>query len=402
MTHALRALARERPLWLAIMGIGWAAAFVVGLLVAAVPAGASLSPAAMRPEWVAAVLAGAAGAFLLERRLANGHNELGLIPFGSIGMSAVPALLGAVWLFGALDGVGEAWARRVGLAAIALAGAFLAWFSVPLYRFLRDRVGPPAVSVRRTGTVVVASGFAIVAVIVWVGLRRLGLDPAHVLVVLGLMNAAVALFIYRLLPEFLFRFLAWLLVHGFYRLDREGLDHVPETGPAVVICNHVSFADAIVIMAACTRPIRFVMDHRIFRTPILSFVFRHSRAIPIAPAREDPALLEAAYDEVARALADGELVGLFPEGAITRTGEVEVFRGGLLRIVSRNPVHVVPMALSGLWGSLFSRRFRGLARFVPKGVLPRIRLRAGAPVAPAEVRLEVLREMVIHLRGTRR
>ncbi|MBK8018737.1 MAG: 1-acyl-sn-glycerol-3-phosphate acyltransferase [Betaproteobacteria bacterium] len=213
------------------------------------------------------------------------------------------------------------------------------------------------------------------------------------------MNAAVALFIYRLLPEFLLRFLAWLLVHGIYRLRREGMEHIPERGAALIVCNHVSFADAVVVMAACTRPIRFVMDHRIFRAPVLSFIFRESRAIPIAPAKEDPEMLERAYDEVARALEQGELVGIFPEGAITRTGELQTFRNGVRRIIDRTPVPVVPLALAGLWGSVFSRRYAGLWRYLPKAFSPRIRIRAGAPVPPESLDPQRLPEIVLELRG---
>src|SRR5262249_40946815 len=147
-----------------------------------------------------------------------------------------------------------------------------------------------------------------------------------------------------------------LLIHSVYRLDKSGLDSIPDEGPAVLVCNHVSFVDALIVAAACRRPIRFVMDHRIFRVPILNFVFRTSRCIPIAPARENAALLEAAYEEIARALRNGELVCIFPEGRITDTGELYPFRGGISRIVESTPVPVVPLALRGLWGSFFSRK----------------------------------------------
>ena len=170
------------------------------------------------------------------------------------------------------------------------------------------------------------------------------------------MNAAVACYIYFLVPEFLMRFICWVLIHTFYRLEKSGLENIPEKGPAVLVCNHVSFVDPLVILAASPRPIRFVMDHRIFKTPIVSFVFRTGKAIPIAPAKENPKLLEAAYDEVSKALANGELVAIFPEGRITDTGELYPFRSGIERIVERDPVPVIPLALRGLWGSYFSRK----------------------------------------------
>ena len=170
----------------------------------------------------------------------------------------------------------------------------------------------------------------------------------------------------------------------------------------MLVCNHVSFVDPLVILAASPRPIRFVMDHRIFQTPIISFVFRTGKAIPIAPAKEDEALLNAAYDQVAEALAAGELVAIFPEGRITDTGELYPFRSGVKRIVDRTPVPVVPLALKGLWGSFFSRR-DGSAMSKPfvrgKGLFSKIGLEAAAPVAPAAATPERLQETVLAMRG---
>jgi hypothetical protein len=210
----------------------------------------------------------------------------------------------------------------------------------------------------------------------------------------------VAIYIYTLVPEFLMRFIVWLLIHSVYRLEKAGLEHIPEEGPAVLVCNHVSFVDALIIAAACRRPIRFVMDHRIFRVPVLNFVFRTGRAIPIASAKEDPALLERAYDEIARALEAGDLVGLFPEGRITDTGELYPFRPGIRRIVERTPAPVVPLALRGLWGSFFSR-MGGAAMTRPfrRGVLSKIGLIAGAPLPPHAATPEALQAQVLGMRG---
>ena len=216
----------------------------------------------------------------------------------------------------------------------------------------------------------------------------------------ALLNAAVAVYIFRLVPEFLMRFLIWGLVHSVYRLERQGIENIPEVGPCVVACNHVSFVDALVIAAASRRPIRFVMDHRIFRIPLLSFVFRTGGAIPIAPAKEDAALLEKAYETVAAALAAGDVVGIFPEGRITTDGEINAFRSGIGRIVERTPVPVVPMALSGLWGSFFSR-VAGAAMTRPfrRAPFSRIRLRVGAALQPAAATPDRLRASIADLRG---
>ena len=216
------------------------------------------------------------------------------------------------------------------------------------------------------------------------------------------MNAAVAVYIFTLVPEFLMRFLIFLLVHTIYRVRERGSEHLPEEGAAVLVCNHVSFVDALVITAACRRPIRFVMDHNIFRIPVLSFVFRTSRAIPIASAKEDPTLKERAFTEVARALAEGELVCIFPEGRLTGTGDMNPFRPGVERIVQTTPVPVVPMALRGLWGSFFSRKDGPAMRRPFRRVWSRIELVCGPPVAPELATVELLQAEVLGLRGDRR
>ena len=216
----------------------------------------------------------------------------------------------------------------------------------------------------------------------------------------GLLNAAVAVYIYTLVPEFLMRFVVWMLIHSVYRLEKSGLEKIPDEGPAVIVCNHVSFVDALVIAAACRRPIRFVMDHRIFRLPIISFVFRTSRAIPIAPAKEDPEMMERAFAEVAKALKEGDLVAIFPEGRITDTGEMYPFRPGIKRILDATPVPVVPVALRGLWGSFFSRK-DGAAMSKPLRFVPfrKIGLAVGGAVAPQSATPAALQATVLGMRG---
>ena len=174
---------------------------------------------------------------------------------------------------------------------------------------------------------------------------------------------------------------------------------VPGEGAAVLVCNHVSYVDALVIGAASPRPIRFVMDHRIFALSPMRLFFRHAKAIPIAPARVDAAMLERAYEAIDAALAEGELVCIFPEGGITRDGSLQPFRPGVQRIVARRPVPVVPMALRGLWGSFFSRSggqafSRPIQARRRRGWRTRIELAVGEPVAPQQATPELLQARV--------
>ncbi|MBT0962793.1 MFS transporter [Denitromonas iodatirespirans] len=350
-----------------------------------------------------------AGSLLCER-LSGRHVEIGLVPFGSIGLSLfaldlwwaspVPGALGEALPFATVMAQPATWRVLFDLLMIGLFGGF---FIVPLYALIQSRSAPSHRSRIIAGNNILNALFMVVAAGLGAGLLAAGVSIAQLFLMTAILNACVAVYIYTLVPEFLLRFIVWLLVHTVYRLEVRGEEQIPESGPAVIVANHVSFVDALVIMAACRRPIRFVMDHHIFRWPILSFVFRTSRAIPIAPAKEDPVMMEKAFDTVAEALAAGELVGLFPEGRITDTGEMKPFRPGIKRIVERTPVPVVPMALRGLWGSTFSRKDGpAMRRPFRRGLFNRIALVAGTPVAPAELRVDALQDTVAALRGDQR
>jgi 1-acyl-sn-glycerol-3-phosphate acyltransferase len=329
------------------------------------------------------------------------------VPLGSIGLTvfaldlafASPAMPAAG--LGALGLMQLASTWRV-LADLLLIGVFGGFFIVPLYALVQQRSNPEHCARVIAANNILNALFMVVGSLAAAGMLAAGLSIPTLFAVAAVCNAAVALFIYGLVPEFLLRFIVWMLIHTVYRLRVENLEQVPDEGPAVVICNHVSFVDPLVIMAACPRPIRFVMDHHIFRWPVMNFVFRSSKAIPIAPAKEDPAMMEKAFEEVGRALDAGDLVGIFPEGKITGDGEINPFRPGIARILARNPVPVVPMALRGLWGSFFSRK-HGPAMTKPfrRGVFSKIELVAAAAVPAAEALPERLQTDVTALRGNR-
>jgi 1-acyl-sn-glycerol-3-phosphate acyltransferase len=343
---------------------------------------------------------------ILCERLSGGVIELGLVPLGSIGLTLFAADLAfaahAAAANGSAIGVREVLAgpRYWRVAAdLALLGASGGLFIVPLLAFVQHRTEPRRRSLVIAANNVVNAAFMVLAAVGGAGLRAAGLGIPALFGVLAVVNVAVAVYIYRLLPEFVMRFIVWLLVHTVYRMRQRGLEHLPATGPGVVVSNHVSFVDALVLAAASRRPLRFVMDHTIFRLPVLRFVFRTARAIPIAPRKEDPALLERAFAEIGHALDDGDLVCIFPEGRITTTGEMNPFRPGIERILARNPVPVVPVALRGLWGSFFSRKDgRALSRPLRR-VWSRIEVVAGPPVPPEVATVEELEQRVFALRG---
>jgi 1-acyl-sn-glycerol-3-phosphate acyltransferase len=209
----------------------------------------------------------------------------------------------------------------------------------------------------------------------------------------------VAAYIYRLMPEFLFRFIAWILSHILYRLRVVGRENIPLDGPVLLVCNHVSFIDWLIIASGSKRPPRFVMYHGFLKTPLLGWIFRDAKVIPIAPAHESEETMAAAFDRIAEELEAGELVCIFPEGKITSTGELNVFRTGVEKIVQRTPVPVVPMALKGMWGSFFSRKGGAAMRRPFRRFWSRIELVIGEPIPPDQVTAEILAERVAALGG---
>ncbi|MES2740492.1 MAG: MFS transporter [Pseudomonadota bacterium] len=346
-----------------------------------------------------------AGSLLCER-LSGRKVEIGLVPFGSIGLSLFGIDLyfaSVAYVNTELVGVSELLAQhgvpRI-LFDVLMIGVFGGFFIVPLFALIQTRCDPKHISRTIAGMNILNALFMVGAAGLAIVLLGQGLSIPQLFLVTAVLNALVAVYIFSLVPEFLMRFMAWLLIHTIHRVKTIDTDHIPESGPAVLVCNHVSYVDAIVIGAASPRPIRFVMDHRIFKLPLLGWIFRTAKAIPIAPFKEDPWLMEKAFIDIAKALHEGDLVCIFPEGRLTRTGEMSEFKGGIAKILERSQVPVIPMALRGLWGHLlsrgdgnvFERTFRG-------GLRSRLALAVGRPVAPAEATPERLFEHVAALRG---
>jgi 1-acyl-sn-glycerol-3-phosphate acyltransferase len=400
---------RERAVFLSLLGISWLWFFGAIFLTQFPPFARDVlggGPAVANLLLAVFTIGIALGALLCER-FSRHQVEIGLVPFGSIGMTvftldlyfatrgfpAIGQQPAAAWLEQP-----AAWRVMADLFLLALSAGF---YSVPLYALIQTRAAPThrariiaANNILNALFLILAAGFGVLVLTVF------GAGIPTLFLLTGLLNLLVAVYIYTLVPEFLLRLLSWLLVSVMYRIERRGVEQIPVTGAAVIVSNHVSFVDALVLMAMSPRPIRFVMDAGIFRIPVLSWLFRQVRAIPIASARQDPELVEHAFAAVSDALRAGELVCIFPEGRITDTGELYPFRPGIMRIVERDPVPVVPVALQGLWGSFFSRQ-GGAAMTLPlrRGWLSRIGLAVGAPVAAGHVSVDGLQARVAALRG---
>jgi len=338
---------------------------------------------------------------LLCEVLSRRHVEIGLVPLGAIGMSVF-----SVDLYFASRGlppasgmgipqfIAQAAHWRV-MADLALLSLFAGLYSVPMYALIQLRSQPSHRARIIAANNILNALFMIVSA-VGVGLMlKLGFSIPEVFLITGLLNAVVAFYIFLLVPEYLLRFIAFVATRVIYRFKVRGDQNIPTAGAAILVCNHVSFVDAVLLMAASPRPIRFIMDHRIFQVPVLGWLFRLAKAIPIAPQRENPAVYDNAFKQARQVLADGDLLCIFPEGAITRDGQLGEFKGGVMKLLETHPVPVVPLALQNLWGSFFSRiDGNAMTRPFRRGLFSPVGVVAGNALAPDAVTPAVLRERV--------
>ena len=347
---------------------------------------------------------------LLCEVLSRRHVEIGLVPLGAIGMSVfaidlyfASRNLPAAELMGLAAFLAQPAHWRV-MADLLLLSLFAGLYSVPMYALIQMRSQPTHRARIIAANNILNALFMIASAVLAGALLAAGCTVPQVFLLTGIANAIVAFYIFMLVPEYLLRFVAWVLSRLVYRFKVRGDAHIPTQGAAILACNHVSFVDAVLLMAASPRPIVFIMDHRIFRVPVLGWLFRLAKAIPIAPQKEDPATYEAAFERAAQVLRGGDLLGIFPEGGITRDGELQAFKGGIVKILERARAEgveapVVPMGLTQLWGSYFSRVEKDGAMVRPfrRGIWNRVGLNVGAPVAAAEVQPATLRERVAGL-----
>lgn len=401
---------RDKSVFLSILGISWFW-FFGSAMTLQIPAytldilnGSETITTALLASFALGVGAGS----LLCERMSGRRIELGLVPFGSIGMSvfaidlyfaqpemhAIP--VGTITEFLARSG---SW--RV-LADMALLGAFAGFYSVPLFAMMQQRADRRYLSRIIAANNILNAAFMVAAAALALLTLNAGLSIPQLFLLLAVLNAVVAAYIYTLLPEFLIRFVAWILINLLYRLRTTGSDSIPADGPAVLVCNHVSFIDALIVGGSIRRPVRFVMYYKIFQIRFLNYLFRTAKAIPIASAKEDADLLDAAFDQIDAELEAGNLVCIFPEGSITRDGEISTFRSGIEKITARRAVPVIPIAITGLWGSWFSRRRSGGLRRIPGRLFARIEVHIGQAISAGDANAGTLELLVRTLRGQSR
>ena len=404
----IRYLSTNKAVFLSILGISWAwfygAVFLSQLpvFVKEILHGDEMTISLLLTVFSIGI---GVGSFLCER-LSGKYVEIGLVPMSAIGLTLFAF---DMWLnnrfghgntqqsFSLLIGQFYFWRNVVDLLCIGIFGGL---FMVPLYTMMQTRSDTAVRSRVIAGNNILNALFMVIAALMCAAMLSFGYSVVDIFLLLAALNMVVCIYIFTVLPEFVSRFLVLLFVKLFYRLNIKGLKNIPETGPALIVCNHVSFIDPLIIIAASRRPVRFVMDYNIYKQPLIHFIFKQNKAIPIATASEDVNVMQKAYDDIAQALKEGDLVGIFPEGSITRSGEINIFKGGVSKILAKVPVPVIPMALRGLWGSFFSRK-QGKAMSKPfcRGICNKIELVIDEPILPENVTPRVLKEKVMALRG---
>ncbi|MGV6853229.1 MAG: 1-acyl-sn-glycerol-3-phosphate acyltransferase, partial [bacterium] len=345
----------------------------------------------------------AIGSFACEK-LSHQQVEIGLVPLGSIGLSifgldlffASPHLP-AMSLSTLSEFIHHPQLLRV-FIDLFLLGVFGGFYIVPLYALIQERGSKEHIARIIAGNNILNSFFMVASALLAMLLLGNGASIPQLFAVTAILNIVVAIYIYTLVPEFLMRFITWVLIHLIYRVRVKGLEEIPQQGAAIVVCNHVSFVDALIILGSIRRPVRFVMYHKIFAIPILSWVFRSVKSISIAPRKENAELLVKAYEDIHEGLQQGDIICVFPEGSITADGEIHDFKPGIEKMIATDPVNVIPMALSGLWGSLFSRKDKHLIDRRPRKLWARITLNIGPAIPAEQVSAQQLQQQVIQLK----
>ena len=343
---------------------------------------------------------------LLCDRLSGHRIEPGIVPLGSFGitlfgadlMLATPELLPITHSITEFVTHPDLFRVFVSLTMLGVSGGI---FIVPLYAMMQHRAKPEEraqiIAANNIWNAIFMVASAVTAILF---LAVLELSIPQFFLFLSLLNLAVALFIYTQVPDFFWRFMVWLISHTMYRVSHKGLSNIPKKGGALIVCNHVSYMDALLLAGACPRPIRFLMDRDIYNIPFIKTFCNACKVIPI-DATDRKSVLKALV-KVSEHLDQGEVVCVFPEGQLTYDGEIGPFMRGVDLIIRRSSVPVVPLALQGLWGSYFSREGgRALLKF-PKRFWSKVTIVAGRPISAKEANSDMLRKEVMMLRGEKR
>lgn len=403
----LKALPENRVVFLSILGISWFW-FFGSVFLAQMPNFGKKT--LMGNEQIVTFLLtmfsiGIGVGSLLCEKLSGKRVEIGLVPLGAIGLAVFGFdlyLSGNAWVStGSLElteFIKSAAGWRINMD-LMLIGVFGGLYIVPLYALVQERSDQKMVSRVIAGNNIVNALFMVVAALMSIlVLSYFGLSIPQLFLITIVLHIGVCVYIFTVVPEFIMRLIAWVLVSLIYRVRHQGLENIPEEGPAVLVCNHVSFVDPLIIGSRIRRPVRFVMYYKIYQVPLMKWLFKAAKTIPIAGEKENPELKEKAFLQIKEALADGDLVCIFPEGLLTPDGSIQEFKAGVERVLAESPVPVVPMALNNLWGSFFSRYNKHLINRRPRKLWAKVDFMIGSVLQSKQVDRHLLKKCVFELK----
>jgi acyl-[acyl-carrier-protein]-phospholipid O-acyltransferase/long-chain-fatty-acid--[acyl-carrier-protein] ligase len=384
--HCFRA---DRWLFLTMLGIGyfWFAG-VLAMQNIIELAKATVASTALQGQLLTALSLGIGLGSVATGFLSRGKIEVGLIPLGGLGLAVFSALLGI-----------GAWSFWGNLGLLFGLGFFGGFFIIPLDATLQQR-SPKDMrgDMIATCNFVTFAGMTVSAVLFYVLFNRLGLSTSTIFLLSAAMSVVASIYICTLLPIFLLRFILWCFASTFYRIRVMGRDNIPDKGGALFVANHTSYVDALMILASTGREVRFLMYKGIYDSPFVRPLARLMGVIPIA-ADQSPREMVKSLHAATAALQAGEVVGIFAEGQITRTGQLLPFRKGFEHIVKGVDAPIIPVHLGNLWGSIFS--FSG-GRFlwkIPTKIPYPVTVSYGAPL-PSDSSATVVRRAIQEL-GTK-
>ncbi|NCG20832.1 MAG: hypothetical protein GWP91_17630, partial [Rhodobacterales bacterium] len=347
---------------------------------------------------------------MLTEKLSRHRLELGVVPIGAAGMSVFCAVLffiGQPWAADPTDliGLGTFFSRPAGwfiTATLLIISGFGGLYIVPLYTLIQQRSAP-----EERGRIV--AGNNIVNALCMVGmslllmvLQQLGMNAPQIFGLLAVLNAIAAVYIFTQVPEFMIRFVVWMVSVVMYRVHVEGIEDLPKEGGCVVASNHVSYIDWIILGGAIPRPVHFVMDVSFAHLPVVRRFAKQEFVIPIASPKRDQITYDQAFVSIRKKLREGWTVGIFPEGRLTEDGEMDDFRHGIEKILERDPVPVIPVHLDGLWGSWFSRKDGPAMQKRPRRFWAPVTVTIGQPIAADQVTADGLFQAVSELASSSR
>ena len=325
--------------------------------------------------------------------------ELGVVPIGSLGLTVflldlfliVPPWLGTPVTFSEFFSSFQGWRLAVDFFFMSVFGGI---FIVPLYTLVQERSHPETRSRVIAANNILNAIFMVGASVVVLLFYRFNLNPAEIFAVFAGFNVLVAVYIYSLVPEFTLRFYSWVLSHVMYRVKTVGRENIPKTGACILAANHVTFVDWLLLSGACKRPARFVMYYKFFEIPLIRYLMKQARVIPISGAKENPNILKRAFETMGQELTNGQVVIIFPEGQLTSDGQLNLFRPGVVKALGKNPCPVVPVVIHGMWNSLFSR-----SKNKDRAHRRKVTIEFLKPISPEHFQLENLESLVAEKLG---